>query len=64
MTVAFIALLSLAGVLTFAGAWIAAGAVALVAFVLAVRYEIRWVLDHTKLTKHAPRPVPPPRHLW
>lgn len=62
ITATYFVLVVLAGALTFAGCWIPAALVGALAFCLAWRFELRWLADHTRLTKHAPRPVPPPRH--
>lgn len=39
--------------------WVPALILGVFAAGIAWRYEIRWLADHTKLTRHEPRPVPP-----
>lgn len=56
MTAAYVVLLVLAGILTLIAAWVPGVACALAAFALAVRYEIRWFLDWSGLSGHAPPP--------
>lgn len=47
-----------AGACVTSGLWLLGALAAVVAIILAARYELRWCLDHTKLTRHTPRPVP------
>lgn len=64
MTIAYFTSLVLAMILGSLSCWIPALIFALIAAGIALRYEIRWVADHTRLTKYAPRPIPrSPRHL-
>jgi hypothetical protein len=58
MTLAYLALLALALILGSLSLWAPAIIAAAGAFALALRFEIRWALDHTPLTSHDPRPVP------
>lgn len=54
----YLALLVGAAACTYAGCLAVAIALGAAALVVAWRYEIRWLADHTKLTRHEPRPVP------
>lgn len=63
-TGAYIGLLAIAGVFTMISFWVPAIIAALIALGLAFRYELRWMIDHTSLTQHKPRKIPPsPRSL-
>jgi hypothetical protein len=56
--IAYVLLVAAAGAAAAFGWWLVVGLSVVAAVALAMRYECRWALDHTKLTKHAPRPVP------
>lgn len=58
ITVGYLALVGLTGFFIALGCIVPAIIVGLGALGLMMRYEIRWTLDHTRLTKHQPRPVP------
>lgn len=65
MVTAYILLVALAAGLMAASCWIPALICFVIAMGLALRYEVRWLADHTRLTRHSkPRSVPAPtRHL-
>ena len=58
MALAYIVLVALTGVLLAASWWVGALLAAVLACAVASRFELRWLLDHTPLTSHSPRPVP------
>lgn len=57
-TVAYFVLLVGALISASAGVVLLAIVLGAAALAVALRYEIRWLADHTSLTRHSPRRIP------